>query len=152
MRGDFSSHNKYLQPEQRTKQDMIRLIGAAALALLATTAHAQLMLPPPPPTAEQTSLLNLSMVATYTSMCKRNDRQFDPYRDVEIAIDGSFNLYPMSYRYEIMAARNQAFEVVEKVGGAIKFCEMADKDTGLHAAVERLRAMGANRANRKLKP
>ena len=120
------------------------LFAAAAIVLLATTAQAQLLLPPPPPTAAQTTILNLSMVAVYAATCKRNNPEFDPKRDVEIAIDATFNTFGMSYLNQIGAATKRARDTVDQVGRT-KFCEMADQDADIQDAVKRLRAMGASR-------
>ena len=106
------------------------MLTAAALALLTTTAQAQ-MLQPVPMTAQQTEFYNFSVVATYATNCVHDK---DDYLRGQ-AMNSRLNQYGMGYRrlFEASAARAKA--KVDEMGGLEKFCAAGASDADIQQGV-----------------
>jgi opacity protein-like surface antigen len=105
------------------------MLTAAAVAVLTTTAQAQ-MLQPVPMTAEQTEFYNFAVVATYATNC-------DPDKGDYLmgqAINSRLNQYGMGYMrlIEASAARAKAFA---DGMGMEKFCAAGASDADIQQGV-----------------
>jgi hypothetical protein len=108
------------------------LLTAAALTLLTTTAHAQ-MLEPVPMTQEQTEFYNFAVVSIYATNCDPDKGRFGG------AINSRLNQYGMDYMPLIEASAAAAKALVKKMGGLEKFCDAGANDAGIQKGVAFLR-------------
>lgn len=106
---------------------------AAALALLTTTAQAQ-MLQPVPMTAEQTEFYNFAIVATYATNCGPDKGDYLMGQ----AINSRLNQYGMNYMRLIEASAAAAKRFANGMG-MDKFCAAGASDAGIQQGIAQLR-------------
>lgn len=112
---------------------MKKRLTIAALALLTTTAQAQLLLPPAPLTQWQTEMLNMATVGFYIFDCKKMMHLDYAYGREKVWRGlGRASVSDNRDAREIIKAKIEAM-------GRDKFCAAADRDTEVQATVERIK-------------